>query len=455
MALTAFVAVEAVMKRKGNTDNLQAGDDCWFACGNSSGFCEACGEERLCCRKSFENDPEECQGMDPPSEFRHECVSAPQHGPTAEQIYKFGQQWNLVGRSTPQATFAGSELKAALSIFVFSRVDDISRRGHIRNMWQEIARTPSMDVSYKFSVCGGKGNTINSDYESLSQVRLTPTLVADDGVPSEGTSFSDLDEHTRQQLYQELHDHKDVLYLECEEGYGEGALTKKVISSMQHFWVNDKSDYFMKVDDDTFIAWSRYLPKLLDAGHHNVYMGIPIGEGVPCRNKDFRWYEPFQTFRKALFPKGMSGGSGYTIGKNLVDLIIHTGVGEENILYNEDRAVGVWMDTLRKSGVEVDYEGIPGIDGFWAWNWHKPMDNWAYWSGYPYTLHHGLEGETIACMADADKSNEAMRQISMCFKTESGKFYEPLKCAAMNTEGQSVKKNQALLTTPDVETIGK
>jgi len=216
----------------------------------------------------------------------------------------------------------------------------------------------------------------------------------------------------------------------------------KVLASMGHFWSNTPNDYFMKIDDDTFISWNRYVPQLVKKGHGYLYMGIPIGEGVPCRNENFRWYEPFSTYKKELFPKGMSGGSGYTVGKSLVDMVLNVGIGKSHVLYNEDRAVGVWMDTINRAGTEVDYEGIDGVDGFWAWDWGHPNKIWKTWGDFKYTLFHGLEGATIGCLAKASQLDSKENRIDQCFQPEVGKEYEELQCAALNTGAQADEKKK-------------
>jgi len=351
--------------------------------------------------------------------MKHQCVATKENVPIIE-VASYAQKLMAL----PDAKPVG---RPSIFAFVFSRVAGHERRKLIRDMWWQATKNPTVDVTYKFAVCGGKGNTINSfasvDLYNTSQFLEFHTQQATNVVGQDAASFVELDYDTQQTLLNELAMHKDVLYLDCDEGYGQGALTKKVLAGMQYYWSSKRSDYFMKIDDDTFISWSRYVPQLLNAGHHNVYMGIPIGEGVPCRREDFKWYEPYSTYTKELFPKGMSGGSGYTIGQNLVDLILNAHVGENNVLYNEDRAVGVWMDTIRQSGANVDYVGLTGIDGFWAWNWKRPTDNWDFWGSYPFVLHHGIEGETIACLAKADQAEDDNSVIKYCFKPEEGKSY--------------------------------
>lgn len=324
-----------------------------------------------------------------------------------------------------QQSYGMMQEKPSLSVFVFSRVDGVERRGEIRNMWLRAKQSTEVNTTYNFAVCGGS---------SKSDEVFGPTQ------GDNGLALDQADASLKAALEKENNDFNDVVYLDCDEGYGEGALTKKVLASMKYFWANHENDYFMKVDDDTFLAWSKYSPRLQKVGHPYVYMGIPIGEGVPCRNESFRWYEPWSTYNKELFPKGMSGGSGYTIGRKLVDIVLNTGLGDSHVLYNEDRAVGVWMDEIVQSGTKVDYEGIEGVDGFWAWDWEHPGSEWATWGDYPYTVHHGLEGKTIACLAEVDADNKVEKAIKNCFSSEEGKQYEPLRCAELNTAAKEQQK---------------
>jgi hypothetical protein len=323
-----------------------------------------------------------------------------------------------------QKSYGKLQEKVSLSVFVFSRVDGVERRGQIREMWLRVKQTQEANTTYNFAVCGG----------SRSGEGFGPTQ------GDNGLTLDQADASLKAALEKETKDFNDVVYLDCDEGYGEGALTRKVLASMKYFWANHANDYFMKIDDDSFLAWSKYLPRLQQVGHHYVYMGIPIGEGVPCRNESFRWYEPWTTFDKPLFPKGMSGGSGYTIGRKLVDIVLNTGLGESHVLYNEDRSVGVWMDEIVQSGTKVDYEGIDGVDGFWAWDWEHPGSEWETWGEYPYTVHHGLEGQTIGCLAEVDLDNKEDKTMKECFTSEEGKQYEPLRCAELNKDAKDQQK---------------
>eukprot|EP00913_Durusdinium_trenchii_P028761 g26973.t1 len=75
----------------------------------------------------------------------------------------------------------------------------------------------------------------------------------------------------------------DLLLLDCEEGYGEGLLVKKVLAALEVFLIEVRAQkgrqpmLFMKVDDDSFVAWSHLCPKIesLDDPTGLLYMGMP------------------------------------------------------------------------------------------------------------------------------------------------------------------------------------
>ncbi|CAJ1328727.1 unnamed protein product [Effrenium voratum] len=52
------------------------GQDCWYECGQESGFCSFCGTGNACCRQDLgENAPAECKGPLTFTTWHHECVA--------------------------------------------------------------------------------------------------------------------------------------------------------------------------------------------------------------------------------------------------------------------------------------------------------------------------------------------------------------------------------------------
>jgi len=296
----------------------------------------------------------------------------------------------------------------SIFVVVMSRRDAFQRRALIRDMWMRITGA-SGNVTARFAICKH---------------------------PEESTGDDKLDAS----LQEEKEIHGDVLILSCSEGYGHGFLTRKALAAMEVFsqsWF--RHDLFMKIDDDAFVRWSRFSKFLVEHSHGWVYMGIPIGMGVPCRNESFQWYEPYSTFPDAEFPMAMAGGSGYTLGKDLVLEIVKAGIGKSNVLWNEDRAVGVWVDKLVQVGKKIEYVAVPGIDGWWAWDWEHPANNWAKWGEYDAMVHHGLLAETISCLALADRDNDPAQTINHCLKNEAGQTHEAFHCWEQNSDASSAK----------------
>lgn len=289
----------------------------------------------------------------------------------------------------------------SIFITVFSRRDAAAQRALVRDMWIRAVASSEGNATMRFTVCQG-------DDEHSSGLDLEHAV------------------------------HGDLMVLDCEEGYGHGLLTRKVISAMMVFRKNFPGvDLFMKIDDDSFVSWHKLTALLIDRAHENAYVGVPIGRSVPCRNSSFRWYEPYETYPYEFFPKAMAGGPGYTLGRRLVERILDTGVADQNLLWNEDRAVGVWINRLRKAhGTPVEYIALNGVDGWWGWNWKKPQESWKVWGDYPHTVHHGLRGDTIACLALAAVRNKPDRRIDTCFAFEVGQEHTALKCAMQTTGSQ-------------------
>jgi hypothetical protein len=263
-------------------------------------------------------------------------------------------------------------------------------------MWEHARSSSAVNVTVKFAVCKNKEE---GEIPWVDQV---------------------LDEEERI---------GDLLLLDCDEGRSNGGLTKKLLAAMSLYVDAFQSSYFMKIDDDTFISWKRYLNRLMNQSTPSLYMGVDVGEGKPCRNESHLWYEPYDTFKGDTFPRAMSGGSGYTLGRDLVNIIVKTDLGKSNILFNEDRAVGLWMMMIEDSGREVTRVGIDGIDDYWAWDSANPLTAFSTVDKFEKVVFHGLEAETIECLARLDIAGDKNDQLGDCMKPEVSKHLEKLGCS--------------------------
>eukprot|EP00927_Polykrikos_kofoidii_P048400 TRINITY_DN4268_c0_g1_i1.p1 TRINITY_DN4268_c0_g1~~TRINITY_DN4268_c0_g1_i1.p1 ORF type:complete len:333 (+),score=61.21 TRINITY_DN4268_c0_g1_i1:80-1078(+) len=220
----------------------------------------------------------------------------------------------------------------------------------------------------------------------------------------------------------------DMLFLDCKEGYHQGLLTKKLLTTMRRYLFK-YSEYalFMKVDDDTFVSSRRLCTRLLwreDSNLRNtqIYAGV-FAEGLnesmltnhtPNRDPTSNFYEPYETFPGDIYPTSAKGGPGYILAKSLVEDIIRSDIAVNHTLNNEDKAVGVWVDQLRRLKHEVDIVNIPGTDGY-AMHAGQIVRN-GTWQKYPYFFHHHLPGDTIDCLHRVDKSQDPQSLIDGCFE---------------------------------------
>lgn len=284
----------------------------------------------------------------------------------------------------------GPQRDPSVLVIVFSRRNGTIQRSMVRDMWMRASASTKTKV--RFGICHQ----------------------ADD---------------LKSSLAAEQRTHGDLAFLKCPEGYSQGRLTSKAMAAMKLFVHRHRErDYFMKVDDDAFVSWSRLYPLLRASATAHSYIGVPIGHSVPCRNPLHRWYEPFETFNGSAFPPAMAGGPGYILGRRLAEMIVRREIAQRHQLYNEDRAVGVWVDEARKAGANVTYTSIAGLDGFWSWDVENPSDNWPLWEDYPFISHHGLLGETIACLAVVEWRKDTSHRLRNCFDREAGRQFEEAIC---------------------------
>lgn len=337
------------------------------------------------------------------------CVVAPleakqlrrkPRGPSATQAPP--QQQSLVAHSAgltsrrgdavdghKQEPLWGERTCPPMFVAVFSAQDHVQQREDVRGMWSE-ADEHWGELQAKFVLC-------------------------DSPKPSS-------------EIKAEARKKGDILFLDCQEGYRQGRLTAKLLTTMRKYVSKyDFYDLFMKVDDDTWVSPKRLCGRFLwreDNHFRNtqLYSGV-FAEGLneslltnhtPNRDPSSNFYEPYETFPEEIYPLSAKGGPGYILARNLVQSIVHSDIPTKHLLNNEDKAVGVWIDQLRRRKVEVDIVNIPGTDGY-AMHADQMVKNGTY-SSYPYFVHHHLPGPTVACLHRLDRAGNASAPVDACFK---------------------------------------
>lgn len=253
----------------------------------------------------------------------------------------------------------------------------------------------------------------------------------------------------QQTLAAEQKQYGDLLIIGCEEGYAHGLLTRKVIETMRTYRNSahgkDKCldrPLFAKMDDDTFVAGPQLRQTLSAAvaqfGSDSLYAGVydddrPMARN-PVRIPSSPWYQPLMNFSQSKYPATMYGGPGYILGRGIVDRFFDEGIADANVLYTEDRSVGVWINILEQRSVQVSWVRLPGTSGFY---WSKPVKS-GTWAAYPYALHHHLSQACISCMIQIEKADNQSASIDRCFQLET--LLDP--CDEQWSNGQLCKPEQ-------------
>lgn len=287
----------------------------------------------------------------------------------------------------------------AMFVAVLSRKNETQTRTDIREMWKTAGNSWGAKITAKFAVC---------------------------------RHAEEVNAPSQKGLQEEADTYGDILEMNCTDKYESGGLTRKVRDLMQVYVKDYMATHplFMKIDDDTFVSPGKLCNSLMENWTPlsrmeglKVYMGvfyeqpeIASSSSVPVRDPGSKWYEPWKTYWKEFYPFSAKGGTGYVLSGELVQQFFEKGIIESNMLWNEDKAVGVWVEKVKQAGLSmVDYVNVEGTDGYY---FHEPF--WGYhkkgkWSSLPYTLWHKLSGSTIKCLHELEVKGDPEAKLDDCW----------------------------------------
>jgi len=209
--------------------------------------------------------------------------------------------------------------------------------------------------------------------------------------------------------------YQDIAFIDCEEGYKDGKLTKKLVATMKYYreqW--GKVPYFFKTDDDTFVQSRELLRILLEANSSHVYAGLFYHKkNVPMRNPSSKWYQPEDVYPEKYYPPCCAGGPGYALSQALVDAIFNASLPERYPLTNEDKAAGVWVRKAEEAGVPVSRVEVYGTDGYRLNKCEAFRD--VSWNRYDLILQHKVKPKELQCMGRDWKGHDGLAQCFCLF----------------------------------------
>lgn len=258
--------------------------------------------------------------------------------------------------------------------------------------------------------------TVPKNVRERNAIRLMWRGTASSPVPV-NLSFVMCFPHSTESLTKEIHEHSDLLFLECEEGYLRGLLTLKVVAAMKAWRrAATDSDLFFKVDDDTFVHVSRFLEEVthywrLHGGF--LYLGVEV-ESKERVGELSKWSEPDDIYPEAKWPRYMAGGPGYVLGKGLVARILDQGLPQKYPVWNEDVAQGVWIQELERGGVTVQLVNVSGTEGY-----GKPPLNYCSgpWRDFNLLLVHLVNYTEMQCLSSLVLRDDANADTHSCFES--------------------------------------
>ena len=153
-----------------------------------------------------------------------------------------------------------------------------------------------------------------------------------------------LDNKTKDAMYKEKFAQNDIIFLpDFTESYEK--LTEKVAGTMKWVYENLEFDYFVKVDDDTYLRLDMLLKHLSNKSKTQFYEGY-FSHRAPILKKG-KWAEPGNYICDKYVSYAL--GRGYILSNDLVEFVA---VNYEKLkkFKNEDVSVGTWLASLQVNG---------------------------------------------------------------------------------------------------------
>ena len=168
--------------------------------------------------------------------------------------------------------------------------------------------------------------------------------------------LGNIENKTRNSLRKENYIHKDLVFLRYfKESYSK--LTQKIIETVKLVNHNFMFDYFMKVDDDSFLRLELILKYLSQKPKHRVYWGY-FTNGTPIF-KTGKWAEPKRYICERYV--SYAQGRGYVLSRDLVQYIAENS-NKLTKFKNEDVSVGTWLVPLE---IHRIHDGKFKYYGYW------------------------------------------------------------------------------------------
>jgi len=207
----------------------------------------------------------------------------------------------------------------------------------------------------------------------------------------------------------------DIMAIDCPEGVHSDVLKQLAVMKA---YMHSYKDHLMllQLHDDTFVAWHKLRAFLAeraaptdafiegaqlnaqrDVSEHS-YIGMPVRQ---AEGTSFYQY---------------MGDASFILGKALVEDILNRGFAQSVAVPDQSgaRALGMWIDMVKRTGGVVNYVSLPGDVGDSS-NTFNPCGK--QWRDYPYVFQRlPSEGRTqsMACLSSLDRGEDPSALLDGC-----------------------------------------
>ncbi|KAL7586475.1 hypothetical protein Lser_V15G37529 [Lactuca serriola] len=238
--------------------------------------------------------------------------------------------------------------KINLLIGVFSTANNFKRRMAVRRTWMQYPAVKSGKVVVRFFVGLHKNRLVNEE------------------------------------LWNEAKTYGDIQLMPFVDYYS--LISWKTIAICIFGTEVISAKYVMKTDDDAFVRVDEILNSL---NRINVTNGLLYGlinsDSQPHRNPDSKWYISPEEYPEENYPP-WAHGPGYVISHDIAKAINNKHKkGDLKMFKLEDVAMGIWINDLKKNGLEVRYEQEERVynegckDGYVVAHYQGPREMLCLW----------------------------------------------------------------------------
>lgn len=235
-----------------------------------------------------------------------------------------------------------------LFVGIFSTANNFKRRMAVRRSWMQYPEVRSGEVAVRFFVGLHKNQMVNEE------------------------------------LWNEARTYGDIQLMPFMDYYS--LITWKTIAICIFGTEVVSAKFIMKTDDDAFVRIDEILNSL---ERTNVTRGLLYGlinsESQPHRNPDSKWYISPEEWQGEAYPPWASG-PGYVVTNDIARTVSKKHrKGRLKVFKLEDVAMGIWIDEMKKKGLEVRYEKDERIindgcrDGYVVAHYQGPRELLCLW----------------------------------------------------------------------------